>query len=543
VSRKRIEKIASSLTRDRFDWWALEEAERKALADKRQEQKGIQLTTSCEGRVIPGLWGVGFVSGNVILLPEELLTEASSRWKAPVMIALTSTERLTGYYGIWHNGIRVSPGGGIVFEELSTGAQTTPWTFLSSGITTEYSEEYMMPDVPPNYSQEVSFSASFVANVSVHWFNGELLGQFQWQALTFSSDYTVSGGTYTITSAAARAKRVRFRYTANAAPSGGKYALAYHGTSYVAHSALDVGPTDQQAKLGDWKFLLASNWTLLPEVDQEFSPDGGDYLVPVIVKDILTGYAFGQSCDWPLAKFDDVSWQAWKQMCGAHSLYGSLVLTEQRDAAEIIGELTDSTNTAMLWSEGKLKFVCLDHRPATATVGATTFTYAPDLSPVAELHHRFGEDVPSDFIADGDDDPVQIEWVSRADVRNAFPIEYLDRENETTDGEWPPATVQVEEVVDANESGLQVADVTTAHHYTTKARAKWYSAFLAVRSVYICRRFRFRLTLGASWLLESGDLVSLTDLRVLVGVTVRIVDIEEADDTGAMDVTAEDVPW
>lgn len=522
---------AKSLVRDRRPWWKREEEDRKALSDKRQEQKGIHLTTSCEGRANPMLWGDGFVSGNAILLPQESLVEVGGRNRATVMIALTSTPRLTGYYGIWHNGIRVSPGGGTIFEELTTGAQTTPWAFLESSTTTEYVESYVMADAAPNYVQTVEHAAGFVANVSVEWRDIS-----DWNPLSSPADYTVAAGVYTITTNSVRGRQVRFRYTASGVPFGGGYALAYHGTSYVAHSALDVGPAGQQATLGDWKFLLAADWAHLPAADRVFPADGGDYLVPVIVKDILTGYAFGQSCGWPVARVDDASWQAWKEMCGAHGLFASLTLTEQREASEILADLLDSTHTAVLCSEGKLKFVPLDHRSATATHGAVTFTYSPDLSPVTALG-------PSDFMVEGDEDPVSIEFVPEEDVRNAFPVEFLNRGNETTDGEWPPSTVQVEETAHANDNGLRVADVTTCHHFTTEARAKWYSEVLAMRSVHILRRFSFRLTLGLAWLLEPGDLVSLTDARLLDGATARITSIEEADDSGSLDVEAEDVPW
>jgi len=515
--------------RRKATWWEAEDAQRSALSRRPQDFKGIYPTTSCEGRCIPMVYGSAIIPGNVILLPQESSTASAGRISATMMIALSSTRLFSGGpSAIWHDGIKVFPGFGTIYDAFADGTQTTAWSYLTTPVARTYTELFQAAGTPNEIT--VSLHASFTANVLVE----RGFGMGEWATMSTPSDYTVSAGVYTISyNFGAEPKRVRITYTATAVPFGGLYTLSYNGTSYAAFIALDVGQEGQKPSVGDWKYELTGA-NVFPAADGGTSAEGGTVLLPTIAKDILTGYGYGQSCEWPESRIDSASWSTWRDMAGAHDLFGALALTEQRDASEILGEILAATNTDALWSDGVLKFVCNDHRPASQTVDAITYVYAPSRTPVADL-------TTADFLVDDPgDDPVTIEFLSESDVRNCWPVEYLDRNKSTTEGEWPRATVQEEDVADVETRGLRLADTTTAHFFTAESRARWYSLVLAHDSIYLRRTFRFRVGV-AHWYLEPGDIVSLTDDRLLDGVLVGITSMEESGDTGELDVEAEDV--
>ena len=207
--------------------------------------------------------------------------------------------------------------------------------------------------------------------------------------------------------------------------------LGYSSTAYLAASAYDLGG---DASVPNHGFEV-----------QGLAIFGGG-IVDANPKDIvtpfLTGAQFGAGLNsallGPLTNFGNY--------CTAAGLFFSPAYVEQRAAADHLKELTDAANTALVWSEGVLKFAPY----GDTTITGNGVTYTPNVTPTYDL-------TDDNFLAEGDD-PVHVARAAPADAFNRIQVEYLDRANQ-----YNTAIVSVEDQAAIELYGLRPAPVAQAH--------------------------------------------------------------------------------
>lgn len=283
--------------------------------------------------------------------------------------------------------------------------------------------------------------------------------------------------------------------------------LAYRGTAYVARSDADLGSS---GSLPMMSFEVAGRL-----VDQH-----GDARPHLIITDLLTHHRSGAG--FPGARIGDLSDYA--QYTLAADLLISPVFSEQRPTAEILAEISDITNSALVWSEGMLKVVPYADEP----VHGNGASFLPNTAPLYDL-------TDDDFIA-VNDPPVRVERKRSADAYNEMAVEFEDRA-----ADYSAGLVQVQDLANIELYGLRPAARLSAKGITRTAVARTVVQTRLQRALYVCNEYVFRLP----WrycLLEPMDRVTLTDMMLgLDRVPVRIVEIEEEAD-GELIVRAEDAP-
>ena len=162
----------------------------------------------------------------------------------------------------------------------------------------------------------------------------------------------------------------------------------------------------------------------------------------------------------------------------------------------------------------------------TAQVAAS---YAPDVTPVYDLDD-------DDFMAERNEDPVQVTRSDPYQAYNVWRLEIGDRDNA-----YNLTTVEARDQNAIDLYGMRIAPTFTAHEICDPNVAMIAAQLMLQRSVYIRNTYKFKL----SWeycLLDPMDLVTVTDPDLgLANATVRITDIEE-DEDGYLQVAAEEFP-
>lgn len=241
-----------------------------------------------------------------------------------------------------------------------------------------------------------------------------------------------------------------------------------------------------------------------------------------VIYDLLTNVSYG--ANFPTSSIGDLS--VYSNYCQAMGLFISPAFTEQEQACDNLRMIASLTNSAYVWSEGKLKLVPYGDEAITGN-GAT---YTPNLTPVYDL-------TDDDFIVGSSEDPVNCTRSTPADAFNQVQVEYLNRDN--------AYNIEISEAKDqANieEYGLRPQDPVKMHGICDPDVARHVAQLLLQRSLYVRNKYEFKL----GWkyaLLEPMDLVTLTDPGLgLSKSPVRITGIEE-DEDGLLSVQAEDYPF
>lgn len=293
----------------------------------------------------------------------------------------------------------------------------------------------------------------------------------------------------------------------------------YHPTEAIGYS--------QTAYVYGANYGLTSNAEVYNhsfEVDAQLQFGGGivDANPRDVVADFLTNPRYGAG--FPSAKLADLS--QYSTYCIASGLFISPAFSEQRQAREHLQDLMTLSNSALLWSEGRLKIIPYGDESITGN----GYTYTPNLTPVYDL-------TDDDFLVSSDgEEPVRIERASPADAFNRVQVEFLNRANQyNIDIADAPDQANIEQF------GLRPKDPLKLHAICDATVARNVAQLVLQRSLYIRNEYEFRL----GWkyaLLEPMDLVTLTDSGLGLNRTpVRITEIEE-DEDGGLTVKAEDFP-
>ena len=252
---------------------------------------------------------------------------------------------------------------------------------------------------------------------------------------------------------------------------------------------------------------------------------GGDADPADVIQDFLTNSRYGAG--FPSASLDTASLMnspnSYANYTQAQNIGFSVLLSQQAPARETLANWLAVTNTAVFWSEGKLKF-----KP----FGDVALSYGGiDYVPDNIVEYNLGD---SDFIVSGDEDPIIISRPDSLDCYNTYQLKVLDKNNE-----YNYAVVESQDLASVYSIGIRLAPAVEASFISTPEIGRLCVELMKNRGLYVRNHFTFKL----AWeyvLLEPMDIVTLTQSDMgLNQLPVRILSITE-DADGILEFEAEE---
>ena len=287
-------------------------------------------------------------------------------------------------------------------------------------------------------------------------------------------------------------------------------ALNYSGTAYLCSPNYELTKSAQ---------IYQHNFEVIGKLG--YSGNIPDANPRDIIRDLLTNQRYG--CGFPVDSIGDTD--RYSNYCRAVGIFLSPAYTEQGEAQRNISELLEQTNSAAVFSQGRLKIVPYGDGNYSGNGAA----YVADNKAIYDL-------TDDDFIVSGAEDPVNVERKTNADAFNQIQVEYLDRDND-----YNVAIAEVKDQANIEQYGLRPKDAVKMHGICDGKVAQKVAQQLLQRALYVRNEYEFKL----GWkycLLEPMDIVTLTDAGLGLNKTpVRITEIEE-DEEGVLSVKAEDYP-
>ena len=287
-------------------------------------------------------------------------------------------------------------------------------------------------------------------------------------------------------------------------------ALNYSGTAYLCSPNYELTKSAQ---------IYQHNFEVIGKLC--YSGNIPDANPREIIRDLLTNQRYG--CGFPVDSIGDTD--RYSNYCRAVGIFLSPAYTEQGEAQRNISELLEQTNSAAVFSQGRLKIVPYGDGNYSGNGAA----YVADNKAIYDL-------TDDDFIVSGAEDPVNVERKTNADAFNQIQVEYLDRNND-----YNVAIAEVKDQANIEQYGLRPKDAVKMHGICNGKVAQKVAQQLLQRALYVRNEYEFKL----GWkycLLEPMDIVTLTDAGLGLDKTpVRITEIEE-DEEGVLSIKAEDYP-
>jgi hypothetical protein len=302
-------------------------------------------------------------------------------------------------------------------------------------------------------------------------------------------------------------------------------ALPYGGLAYLGAHNFSLGSSAN---------LPSLNFEVHGRLADSCVVNGYDADPALIVQDFLTNSQYGAG--FPAASIDattllgSLSDSSYQTYCQALGLAISPALVNQETANGILSRWLTLTNTAAVWSGGKLKFIPYGDGSVARTLLSGEFVrFNPNITPIYNL-------ADDDFVLDGDNDPVQATRTDPYLAHNWQTIEMSQRSNDyssTPIEAWDQNSIEL--------YGLRRASTITAREICDPAVAQVSAQLMLQRGQHVRNTYAFKLSFEYC-LLEPMDLVTLTDVGLgLDSAAVRISSIEE-DDAGHLSVVAEEFP-
>ncbi len=297
-------------------------------------------------------------------------------------------------------------------------------------------------------------------------------------------------------------------------------ALNYPGVAYAVTAYFDLGSSPNMPALSFEVFgRLVGSGTY----------NGIDANPALAVQDFLTNSQYGVG--FPAASIDATTLlggsggSSYQAYCNAGGFAFSPVLANQESANSILTRWLQLTNSAAVWSGGKLKFIPYGDTP----IADNGVTFTPNVTPIYNLSD-------DDFVHEEGKDPVDVIRSDPFTAKNWITLEALDRGNQ-----YNAAPVDVWDQNAIELYGLQRESSITAHEFCDPKVAQISAQLILQRRLYIRNAYQFKLSFEYC-LLEPMDLVTITDPGLgMIDVAARIVSVEE-DEAGILTVTAEEFP-
>lgn len=283
-------------------------------------------------------------------------------------------------------------------------------------------------------------------------------------------------------------------------------AVHYPYLAYVACANYDLGGS---AALSNHTFEVISDITFSDTIHDANPAD--------VIEDLVTNERYGAS---PSLNIADLS--EFRTYCAAANLLISPALTEQKAAHEIINEIVEAVNCAVVPSPDGLKIRSF----GDSAITGNGFTFTPNLEPVYHL-------TDDDFL--GEDQPVRVRRSRDTDAYNHCQIEYVNRFNQ-----YNTETVEAKDQANIEMFGLRTQDPVKFDFFCEPKIARHAVQLLLQRKLYVRNEYEFEL--GWKYCrLEPMDIVTITDESLgLNRFPVRITRVEE-DEEGVLSITAEEL--
>lgn len=283
-------------------------------------------------------------------------------------------------------------------------------------------------------------------------------------------------------------------------------AVHYPFLGYVACANYDLGGS---AALSNHNFEVISDITFSETIHDANPAD--------VIEDFITNPRYGAA---PSLNMADLS--EFRTYCAATNLLISPALTEQREAFEIISEIVEAVNCAVVPSPDGLKI--RSYGDSAVTGNSVTFT--PNLEPVYHL-------TDDDFL--GENQPIRVRRSRDTDAYNHCQIEYANRFNQ-----YNTETVEAKDQANIEMFGLRTQDPVKFDFFCEPKIARHAVQLLLQRVLYVRNEYEFEL--GWKYCrLEPMDIVTITDESLgLNQFPVRITRVEE-DEEGVLSITAEEL--
>jgi hypothetical protein len=299
----------------------------------------------------------------------------------------------------------------------------------------------------------------------------------------------------------------------------GQQSLGYNGLAYIAANNFDLGssPVLPQVSLEVFGFFTGSG------IYNTYDADPA-----LVVQDFLTSSQYGVG--FPAASIDattllGTTGATYQAYCCAAFLSFSPALVNQELANSILARWLKLTNTAAVWSGGKLKFIPY----GDTSLSANGATFTPNVTPIYNL-------TDEDFIHEDSKDPLE---VTRSDPYASYNWQRLNVSQRWNNYATMPVDAFDQNAIELY--GLRIAPEITATEFCDPNIGVIAAQLILQRQLYIRNTYQFKLSYEYC-LLEPMDLVTVTDsLLGLTNVAVRITSIEE-DSDGLLSVTAEEFP-
>lgn len=283
-------------------------------------------------------------------------------------------------------------------------------------------------------------------------------------------------------------------------------AVHYPFLGYIACANYDLGGN---ASLSNHNFEVISDITFSDTIHDANPAD--------VIEDLINHPRYGAAPNLNMADLSE-----FRRYCAATGLFISPALTEQRAAHEIIHEIVEAVNCAIVPSPDGLKI----RSYGDTAISGNGVTFIPDLTPAYHL-------TDDDFI--GNDQPVRVKRSRDTDAFNHCQIEYVNRFNQ-----YNTETVEAKDQANIEMFGLRTQDPVKYDFFCEPKIARHAVQLLLQRKLYVRNEYEFDL--GWKYCrLEPMDIVTLTDESLgLDRFPVRITRIEE-DEDGLLTVTAEEL--
>jgi len=307
-------------------------------------------------------------------------------------------------------------------------------------------------------------------------------------------------------------------------------AFGYQGIAYTAAKNYDLGgtPTVPQhsyevaAPNYNTGYTGAGDADCALEVQRFLTNDEYGALFPSAFLD-TTSYDGGSLLSGPNATTTGDS--AYQTYCRAMGWGISPFINNQEVASDVVARWLQITNTAPVWTGYSLKFIPW----GDAAVTGNGVTYLPPTGSVFDF-------TDSDYIQEGDSDPILSSISDWYDAANALAIEVSDRDNGYN-------SVPIDNIDQSQNQliGRRYGSTIQAREICYLPMAFEVVSLLEQRMVYVRERYVFKVGPEYSEL-EPMDCGTITE--VILGLNsypVRIRDMEEQDD-GSFELTCEEFP-
>lgn len=289
-------------------------------------------------------------------------------------------------------------------------------------------------------------------------------------------------------------------------------AIPYNHCAYLANPAYDLGDS---SSLPNHTFELVAYLTNSTGVSNIV-----DAAPELVTNDLLVNPFYG--IGFPSAKMGPLTQLG--LYCRSHGIWVSPNYSEQETGADIISRMADLTNTALVYSEGILKFIPYGD-VAYSGNGVTFF-------PVTTVWYNITD---NDLMSTDEQNPVVITRSANQDAYNCVRVTFCDRTQD-----YASAPQEAKETNSIQKYGLRVAPPIEFKEICDPAAARMVAQLALQRIMY--QRNMYAFTVGMRFcLLEPMDLVNLNEGTgtPATGLTLQLTTIEETED-GVFNMEAQD---